>query len=354
MASWVRNGWYAAMWAQDLKPGVLARRTILGEEIVLWRTEDGSVAALQDQCSHRFAPLHMGRLCENGRTLQCSYHGLEFDGAGQCTRNPHGDGHIPSGMRVRSFTAVEKHTVIWVWPGEREADLSRIPDYSLLDHADPSATSARDYLEMDVDYRLVVDNLLDLSHVSFLHDGILGNEQTVAAQIDVQEQGESLTVSRYMPDVPPPGLFDMLFRRDGRPVDLWAAMRWTAPCSLLNDAGVKAVGDAREQGTGIFGVHLLTPQTERSTLHHFAAVRQNPLPFPEAEKEAIGRKLTELRRYAFAEQDEPMIRAQQRAIDRAASPLTPRLLSIDVGPVRYRRILDRLIEQETADAACRS
>lgn len=351
MASWLRNGWYAAMWAQDLPPGLLARRTIVGEEMVLWRTDDGGIAALRDQCPHRFAPLHMGRLDEDGRTVHCAYHGLAFDRSGRCKHNPHGDGKVPASLRVRSFTAVEKHTIIWVWPGEQPADPARIPDYSLLDDAEPGTVSARDHLEMDVDYRLVIDNLLDLSHVSFLHEGILGNAQTVAAQIDVREQGESLTVSRYMPDVPPPGLFDMLFRRDGQAVDLWAAMRWTAPCSLLNDAGVKAVGEAREQGTGIFGVHLLTPQTERSTLYHFAAVRQNPLPFPEAEKEAIGRKLGELRRYAFAEQDEPMIRAQQRAIDRAPSPLKPTLLSIDVGPVRYRRVLDRLIQQEGAAPA---
>jgi len=344
--TWLRNGWYAAMWSQDLRPGTPTPRTLLGEDMVLIRAPDGSISALQDRCPHRFAPLHLGSVCGDGRLLRCSYHGLEFDMQGRCVRNPHGDGRRPAGLQVRRYAAVEKHTVIWVWPGEQEPDLSAIPDYSLLDRADPGVTSMRDHLEMNVDYRLVVDNLLDLSHVSFLHDGILGNAQTVDAQIDLQEAGQSLTVSRYMPNVPPPGLFDMLFRRDGEPVDLWASMRWTAPCNLLNDAGVKAVGDAREQGTGIYGIHLLTPQTERSTLYHFVAIRQNPLPFPEAEKEAIGRKLGELRRYAFAEQDEPMIRGQQRAIDRASAPLSPTLLSIDAGPVRYRRILDRLIAQE--------
>lgn len=345
--AWLRNGWYAAMWAQDLQVGQLAHRTILDEDVVFLRAPDGSVSALQDRCPHRFAPLHMGSVCGDGRLLRCGYHGLEFDMHGNCVHNPHGDGRIAAGLKVRQYTVVEKHTMIWVWPGERKADLSAIPDYSLLDYADPGLTSERDHIDMAVGYELIIDNLLDLSHISFLHDGILGNAGTVAAQIDLQENGNSITVSRYMPNVTPPGLFDMLFRRDGESVDLWATMRWSSPCNLLNDAGVKPVGDTRESGTGIFGVHILTPQTERSTRYHFVAVRQNPIPFPEAEKEEIGRRLSELRRYAFSEQDEPMIRAQQHAIDHAHQLLSPVLLPIDVGPVRYRRILDRLIQEES-------
>jgi vanillate O-demethylase monooxygenase subunit len=346
MAPWLRNGWYAAIWAQDLQPGMLAQRTIVGEHMVLWRTEDGGVAALRDRCPHRNVPLHLGQVRREGQTARCAYHGLEFDKTGRCAHNPHGDGKAPAGMQVRAFIAVEKHTMIWVWPGEGEPDLSLIPDYSLLDDADPAATSKRDWLTMDVDYRLVIDNLLDLSHVSFLHEGILGNEQTAVAQIDVQEQGRGLTISRDMRNVPVPGLYDMLYRRDGGVVDHWTSMRWTAPSNLLNDSGVKEPGSPRAQGTGICGVHLLTPQTERSTMYHFAAVRQNPLPFPEAEAQDIVRRLAELRRFAFAEQDEPMIRAQQRILDESPAPPPPVLLPIDVGPVRYRRILDRLIAEE--------
>src|SRR5699024_864396 len=141
------------------------------------------------------------------------------------------------------------------------------------------------------------------------------NEETIPAKIDVEEDGTTIKVSRYMGDVTPPGLFDMLYKRDGKAVDLWAAMRWTAPSALLNDAGVTSVGGSRDDGTGIFGIHVLTPESARSTLYHFVAIRQNPLPFPEAEKEEIVRKLSELRRYAFVEQDEPMIRGQQAVID---------------------------------------
>ncbi len=344
--AWLRNCWYVAMWAQDLKAGALESRTIIGENIVLYRCADGSIAALQNRCPHRFAPLHMGKLGADGCTLRCGYHGLEFGPDGQCVGNPHGEGRIPPALAVKSYAAVEKHSLVWVWMGDRTPNEAAIPDYSLLDAADQSTTSARDCLQMDVDYRLIVDNLLDLSHVSFLHDGILGNEETIRADIQAEERDDTVTVSRYMPDVPPPELFDMLFRRDGRRVDLWASMRWNAPACLLNDAGVKAVGDERRNGTGIFGIHILTPQTERSTLYHFAAVRQNPIAFPPDEAQGIARRLTELRRYAFAEQDEPMIRAQQAVIDGAVGPLEPVLLPIDVGPVRYKRILERLIQQE--------
>lgn len=349
--AWLRNCWYVAMWGQALEPGKIEHRTIINENIVLYRCEDGSIAALQNRCPHRFAPLHRGRLGKDGCTIVCGYHGLAFNPQGQCVHNPHGDGRIPATMVVKSYKAVEKHSLIWVWMGERTPDVSTIPDYSLLTAADPANMSARDVLRMEVDYRLIVDNLLDLSHISFLHDGILGNEETIDAEISVKEEGNGVTVSRFMPNVPPPGLFDMLFRRDGKKVDLWASMRWNAPACLLNDAGVTAAGDTRENGTGIFGVHILTPETERSTLYHFAAIRQRPIPFPPDEAQAIGKRLTELRRYAFSEQDEPMIREQQRILDEAAEPLVPTLLSIDVGPVRYKRILERMIRDEAVHQA---
>lgn len=347
--AWLRNCWYVAMWAQDLKEGAIEARTIIGETMVLYRCKDGAIAALQDRCPHRFAPLHRGSLCADGSSIQCGYHGLSFSPDGKCVRNPHGDGRIPAAVVAKAYTAVEKHSLIWVWLGSRQPDESVIPDYALLDTADPANMSARDCLRMNVDYRLIVDNLLDLSHISFLHDGILGNEHTIDAEIQVKEAGDTVTVSRLMPNVPPPELFNMLFRRDGVNVDLWASMRWSAPACMLNDAGVTAVGDARQNGTGIFGIHILTPETERSTLYHFAAIRQHPIAFPPLEAESIGRRLTELRRYAFAEQDEPMIREQQAVIDSASEALTPALLSIDVGPVRYKRILERLIHAEGAE-----
>jgi nitrite reductase/ring-hydroxylating ferredoxin subunit len=85
----VRNAWYVAGWSQDLGKDQLLARTILNQPVVLYRKADGGVAALEDRCAHRFAPLSAGRLVGDDR-VQCLYHGLEFDPAGNCAKNPHG------------------------------------------------------------------------------------------------------------------------------------------------------------------------------------------------------------------------------------------------------------------------
>lgn len=345
--AFLHNTWYVALWSQDLPVGETRARTILGEPLVFFRTPEGEVTALIDECPHRFAPLHKGRLLPGGR-IQCPYHGLEFDGTGKCVRNPHGNGQIPASLQVKRYPVIQKHSLLWIWMGDKPADPALIPDFSVLDEDSPLPVSKRDWITMPSNYQLITDNLMDLSHVSFLHDGILGNEETVDAQIGMEQNGDTLAVTRFMPNVRVPGLFDLLFRRDGKPVDLWFKMRWDAPGCMLNDAGAMPVGGTKDQGTGIFGAHLLTPETETTTHYHFAAARQNPIPFPPDVADDVQRKLGELRRFAFEEQDEPMIHMQQRALLRTGGldSRKPVLLSIDVGPVRCRRVLESRIASE--------
>ena len=96
-ATYLRNSWYQAAWASELSDGPLAR-TLLDEPIVFFRTGAG-IAALQDRCPHRFAPLSAGRF--QGGTVRCGYHGLTFDGSGRCVHNPYGP--ITEPMKVRSY-----------------------------------------------------------------------------------------------------------------------------------------------------------------------------------------------------------------------------------------------------------
>ena len=337
------------MWAESLQPGQPQERVILGESIVIFRRPDGVLAALDNRCPHRSAPLHMGRICASG-AIECGYHGLQFDASGACVHNPHGRGVIPAAAKVRSYPVIEKHSLVWVWMGERAADPAQIPDLSVIDRSPPEHVTYRDVLDMDAHYEVVVDNLLDLSHTAFLHQGVLGNKSTVSAEIKVTQAGDSVTVSRWMPGVPAPGLFDMMFRRDGGVVDHWAEITWLAPSWLINDSGVTAPGASRSEGTGIFGLHLLTPVNERKTIYHFAAVRQNPISFPEEVRVDLMTKLKDLRRRAFTMEDEPMIEAQQRMIDKAGTGVRPVLLEIDAGAMRYRRVLERLQREDAAAA----
>ncbi len=199
---------------------------------------------------------------------------------------------------------------------------------------------------LDVDYRLMVDNLLDLSHVNFLHEGLLGHSGMVGAETEIREEGTTLFVTRTSYGVAPSKLFDLMYRNDGEPVDTWAEMRWDAPASLRNHAGVCPPGAAREAGMTVIGTHILTPIDAHSCMYHIAAVQLGGLP-PEETEAGVAEQLTRLRRFAFEEQDRPMVEAQQRAYDRAGGPdaLRPVMLSIDAGPLRARRMLQRLIDE---------
>jgi phenylpropionate dioxygenase-like ring-hydroxylating dioxygenase large terminal subunit len=346
-ARFLRNTWYVAMWSADLAPGKLERRLILGEALVFFRQNDGSIAALRDRCAHRFAPLSMGSVIEGNR-VRCGYHGLEFDRSGACVFNPHGRHNIPPAARVTAYTAVEKHSFVWIWMGERTPDIDAIPDFSILDATPEDSIAKRDWIRVQANYQLVNDNLLDLSHVSYLHDGILGNAEMVDSAMTVEQEGDAVIVGRASQATPIPGLFEMLWPHAEKNVDKWNRIRWTAPCNLLLYSGICKPGADRATGTGYYGIHMLTPETETTTHYHFTAARWNVLTQGAETNAEVLQKLSTGRRFAFADQDAPMIEAQQREFDNAHEELKPALLAIDVGPVKYKRILQRLINEESA------
>lgn len=343
--SFVFNQWYAAVWSHELNEKPVARR-LLGKPVVLFRGNGGSVAALVDACPHRFVPLSMGSITPAG-TIRCGYHGLEFDGAGACTRNPHTNGRVPPAARARCYSAVERHGMVWVWMGQAAADERLIPDFSILDSADPLLTSVRACIQIDANYALIVENLLDLSHVGVLHEGLLGNEDCLSATLSVEEVGGDILVHRDMYDIAAPEMLDLLYKADGQRLDHWSDIRLMGVSCLLNSIGINDAGLKREGGTGMHGAHMLTPIDATRTLYHFCAVRTNPVARPEGEDLEIRRKLSELRSMAFSEQDGPMIRAQQMGVDDPAVDTSrPALFDVDAAASRFQRRLREMLAAE--------
>ena len=345
---YLRNAWYVAAWAETLEPGQAISRTICDEPVAIYRRHDGAVAGLADQCPHRFAPLSMGQVCEGSNNLECPYHGLQFDETGDCVVNPHGTGRIPAALKVRSYPVVESHTLLWVWMGYDEPDVSLIPDFSYLDPGAPGTASKRDWITLEADYRLVVDNLMDLSHASFLHRGILGNPETLDVELEIVEDGNTLCVNRTRGDVAPTPMFDLMFKNDRANVDSWSEMRWDAPANLRHDAGITEPGSPRSEGLLVRGTHLITPSSKDTCYYHFCAVRISDRVAPADDDTSIAERLSAMRRFAFDEQDRPMLEAQQRAVDRAGGPefLQPVMLSVDTAPIRARRMLERQIADQ--------
>src|ERR1700686_4898261 len=342
---YVRNAWYVAAWSDDLADGQLLARTILKEPVVLYRKSDGHVAALQDRCPHRFAPLHMGKIVR-GDCVQGPYHGLEFDTSGACVLNPHGTRNIPPRARVRSYPVTEKHKAIWIWMGEQSADVAKVPDFSVLDNVPEMHATKRDRITIKANYELIIDNLLDLSHTSYLHEGILGNADTVESDITAEMDGDDVVVGRHATNSAPPGMFAQFWPDHPAKVDKFTKMRWMAPSTLRLFTGICKIGAEPDTGTGYHAVHLLTPENDRSTHYFFTAVRWGVRTPEDKLNRDLQKKVAEMRRFAFEEQDAPVIEAQQRVIESAKEPLDPVILAVDVGCVRYKRILGKMLEAE--------
>ena len=164
MKTFPLNAWYAAAYDVEVKHALLAR-TVCNQKIVMFRRQDGSLAALEDACWHRLLPLSMGRL--DGDELVCGYHGLVFNGDGRCTHMPSQETINPSAC-VRAFPVVQKHRFVWIWPGDPAlADEAKIPDLHWND--DPAWAGDGKLITVKCDYRLVLDNLMDLTHEAFVH-----------------------------------------------------------------------------------------------------------------------------------------------------------------------------------------
>ncbi|MEC7489377.1 MAG: aromatic ring-hydroxylating dioxygenase subunit alpha [Pseudomonadota bacterium] len=340
----LRNCWYVAMFSSELGDGELKHRTILNEPIVLYRKEDGGVAAITDRCAHRHVPLSMGKLLSGDR-IQCIYHGLEYGADGKCVLNPHGSGKASSALNVKSYPVVEKHTLLWIWMGQKPADIDKIPDYSCLDDRDELHVTRPGYLRVDANYQLLVDNLLDLSHISYTHAGILGNADTATADPVVEQDGDVVTVTRNSQNAETPGILQMMSPGGFERGDQWQSISWFPASNLRLEFGASKVGEPKEKGTGYFALHFLTPETDRTTHYNYTAARWG-VQTDDEQNIKIRDTIYKMRTFAFADQDVPVIEGQQISMDQPDEALDPVLLGVDVGPLKYQKVLDRLLAEE--------
>lgn len=341
---YLRDAWYVAGLADELQPGQLLARTLLEEPVVFFRRVDGTLAALFDRCPHRFAPLSQGKLCD-GAVLQCAYHGLRFNDQGACVHNPHGDGSIPKAASVKAYAVCERDGLLWWWAGDVEkADKSLIPDYSQVASATADAT-IKGYMPTQCHYQLLVDNILDLTHVDFLHAGFLGSGAITRTKPEVTEIPErSVKVSWQSSGDLAPHAFDMYLREQGRPTDQWTEVTWTAPSNMLLAAGATLLGETREQGSDSLNLHLTTPESDDRCHYWYWTTRTFAI---NAEANA---EIAKFVQHTFVQQDKPMLEAQQSRIGGAGFwSLKPLLLHGDAAAVRVRRKLDALIAAESEE-----
>ena len=334
------DAWYAAAYDVEVRRELLAR-TICGKKIVLFRRQDGAAAALADACWHRLLPLSKGRL--EGDELVCGYHGIAYDPRGRCTFMPSQETINPSAS-VRAYPVVERHRFIWIWPGDPAlADPAKIPDMHW--NHDPSWAGDGKLIPVKCDYRLVVDNLMDLTHETFVHGSSIGNRAVAEAPFDVTHSGRLATVTRWMRDVDPPPFWAAQLGKPGK-VDRWQIIRFEAPCTVVIDVGVALAGTGapegdRSQGVNGHVLNTITPETDGTCLYFWAFARNYRL-----EEQRLTHELREGVARIFSE-DETILEAQQSALDEHPDHVFYNL-NIDAGAMWARRLIDRMIAAERA------
>ena len=341
-----RNTWYVGCTPDEIDDKPLGRR-ICGEPIVFYRGAEGRVAALEDWCPHRGAPLSLGYV-DNGK-LVCGYHGLEMGCDGKTVHMP---GQRVRGFPpVRSFPVVERHGFVWVWPGDPAlADAALIPELHWADN--PEWAYGGGLYHIACDYRLMIDNLMDLTHETYVHSNSIGQKEIDETPCNTRTEGDSVITSRFMDGVEPPPFWKMGLQANNlpndQPVDRWQVCRFTPPSQVMIDVGVTLAGhggyDAPPEvkASGIV-VDLVTPETETSIWYFWGLARH----FKPAD-EALTASIRENQGKIFAEDLEMLERQQRNLLQWPGRGLLK--LNIDTGGVQSRRLIERLIAEERAVA----
>ena len=337
--SFLKNVWYVAGHVHELDEGLVSRK-ICNEQIVMYRTSTGSIAALEDRCPHRFVPLSRGKRV--GDTLQCGYHGLAFAADGSCSEAPNDDAAAIERICVRSYIAVERYTVIWLWMGAAElADPKKIPDFSFMSNTEKFGIT-RGYSHIKGNYQMIADNLLDLSHIHYLHPGVHEGSDFANFTNKVKLEGDTvwsmLWRHHYALSPQQQGLHGMAADVEGQ-----GHSRWDAPSVLLVESAYWDHGKSIAEGFEIPSAHLLTPETEFSTHYFWASGRTFMI-----DNEDITKSTHHLMKTVFETQDGPMVEAQQRAMGESTDFLAekPIILRADAAGVAARRVIKRKLRDE--------
>ncbi len=339
---WVKNCWQVAAFSHEIGERPLTRR-LLNEPVLLYRLSDGRAAALQDRCPHRLLPLSQGERI--GDEIRCGYHGLRFAADGRCTHIP-GQATIPPNARAVSFPVLESNGLLWIWLGNSQlAEPSLAPCFPWM--SSPKWRQSPGYHHFGCDYRLMSDNLLDLSHETYVHRHTIGNKECqsiadFAVKVSV-EHGSIVRAHREMDGIDPPPFFEMILGTK-EPIDRWQTAIYLPPGIHMTEAGVRLKGSDRSTASVSRVMHLLTPETETSTHYFWSVVRNyrlDDVSMTAALAESVG---------ATFDEDKIVLEQQQRALLESDESVPRFATKLDEAPMRARRILEKVVNACEADA----
>ncbi|MFT4268106.1 MAG: aromatic ring-hydroxylating dioxygenase subunit alpha [Xenophilus sp.] len=329
------NAWYPLAWSRDIGRRLSTRR-VLEEDIVAFRTEDGRIAALEDVCPHRLAPLSLGTL--RGDAVECGYHGLAFDCGGQCVAAP-GMARIPPGAQVRSYPTAQSMGMVWVWMGDPAkadpAQVFRLPEYD-----DPGYSVVEgDALPVRTHYLNLADNLCDPTHVVYVHKTTLASAGREETRVMHERQGNRVVTWRWVIDGPLIPVFQGLKDFGGAHVDRWHYYHYHAPCIAVIDFGSARTGTGAPEGNRddciqMYACHFITPIDPHSCMQHWLCLKNSPAD-PELDE-----RLRAGLRLAFNE-DKQVLEAIQRNEDKPREWKRVHL-ALDASNIKMRRIVEEM------------
>lgn len=335
----LKNAWYVAAWGKEVDQS-LKQITVLGEKICIFRNRAGEVIALEDACPHRKLPLSKGRIKNDA--VECGYHGLTFDCAGQCIWAP-GGGRIPSAAKVRPYPVHEKYGLVWIWTGNAAmADPHEIMDIPNFGSPDWGMNSG-DAMELKCNYLYMCDNLLDPTHVAWVHEGSFAQAATRDTPLRVTRTDNGIIVHRWMMDVEPAPFYKKIVEFEGNCDRLQHyEVRYPSHAlirAVFTPAGTGGPdGPLHEKTFVMDSYNFMTPVSETETRYYWFQLR-NVRPGDEALSAMMANDV----RHAF-EEDRAVLNAVQIGMAEKISPHID--LPIDAGQLRFRRQLEAMIAEE--------
>ncbi len=338
-----RNGWYVAAFNEEIGEALLSR-WILNQPVVLYRKADGTAVAVEGRCPHRHFPL--GESKRVGDAIQCGYHGITFDWEGKCTFVP-SQAAIPGVYSIRSYPLIERGLWAWIWTGDIDkCDESLIPTMAEIGYEIPGLIPQAFYsMHVKGRYQLLNDNLLDLTHLGYLHGTSIGTADDAATPEVRDLNDRRLSSRRYMHDTAMPPLHAHMTDYRGL-VDRISGMDFFFPGFHAGIGEMRLPRDHAEAGKILRTSrvwHAVTPSTKTSCNYFFAMSgdSEKSLAFAKTSLKPV------LEEDSFATEEIEKIIS---TIDELPPEL---MLRSDITAVQGRRILQAMMDKEKAEAVAK-
>lgn len=338
----VRECWYVAGRSEDFGRSLSAVR-MLGEDIAIYRDTRGMAIALEDACPHRKLPLSRGTI--EGDNVVCGYHGLTFDCTGECVIAPTQLDNPPRRAAVHSYATEDRWGFLWLWMGDPAKadrdDILHIPNFD-----NPTwGKTAKGAMEMACHYLYITDNLLDPSHVAWVHLTSFAGAGTDNRPLDLEETDRGVIVSRWIYDEPPAPYYKSMLPF-GPNCDRKQHYECRLPSTAINMSVYAPVGeggperDISANALVNFSYNFITPVDEGHSRYFWFQHRNM-----HADDSALSERMFEGALMAFVEDKEVLEYVQTGMANRKTGYLN---LGLDAGAMRFRSRVAKVISAEEA------